>query len=330
MSRRLGLLVAGAALLLFALWTFWLRPPLARGIHRLCESRLPPLIGRPVTLEEVRIHPLFLSVTLQGLRIGEAEHPVFVCRRWVLRPRPFHLERDFPWLKPAIGNSFVDGPVLRPETAAGPSGKAPALSQMLTTLGGRVAWLRHPLRWNHGTVHLPAAADREGLSVSDLSGHFDWNRRGVVLHARGDVPFGDARFSLHVAPEGTWKLSIVSEKIDLGKLPLRGGQGRLAGVLSGKGEAQGTVAQWDAKNWKSIRWRIAGNVSNGSWSPPNSTLRIPFEGTFGLDRDKLALSHFKLLKKISVEGHCSNPFGPDARMDFSLRGQKMDTSGLLS
>jgi len=67
--RFRGWLIAGALLVALVLFGFFGLPPLAKAR---AEQELSKRLGREVSIEKIRINPLALSVTVQGLSIAEA------------------------------------------------------------------------------------------------------------------------------------------------------------------------------------------------------------------------------------------------------------------
>src|SRR5262245_66388698 len=67
---RKVLVAAGPALALYALGGFVLAPVLLRGPM---ERRVGAILGRPVTLERLRLNPFAMSVTADGFLISDPD-----------------------------------------------------------------------------------------------------------------------------------------------------------------------------------------------------------------------------------------------------------------
>jgi uncharacterized protein involved in outer membrane biogenesis len=108
LSKKIGLIVAGL-FLLYVIIGFWVVPPLLKPK---LEEQLSDLLGRKVTIAEIKLNPLVLSATISDLMVHEIDGQPFAgfeelyanaqlssIFRWAFTVREIRVQGPFGVLK---------------------------------------------------------------------------------------------------------------------------------------------------------------------------------------------------------------------------------------
>ncbi|MBK8125393.1 MAG: translocation/assembly module TamB domain-containing protein [Elusimicrobia bacterium] len=326
----LGLILFLLALLVG--WATWARPRVEDRAGPWVEATLSRLTGRPVSVGVVRIHPLLLSASVDRVRVGAPEAPIFTCRRWTIRtvfssePMPFSVLFFGP------GRSRVESPVWRGGGSA--VGSGPPLNWRSLPY--------HRVSWTGGDFEIPTGPGRPPLRLAGVDGELGLSPGGGVLRVRGtgdpgrwwmDVGVAD---SLRVTPLFSGRGRLVLEDVDLGVIaPFWPNDW---GAVVGRAGVDVSIAIQDYSPGPSVgrpRWaRMTpkGEIrfKDARWRPRESTPRdwgVPLSGRVTLEGSRLRFHDTGVLDGLRLSGSVEG-LTKTARLDLALSARDWGVENL--
>jgi hypothetical protein len=319
MPRRLWLILfLSLVTALGVSWVRWGVPRVERRLHAKALSVLSAKLGKPVRLDAVHLHPLFLAVGLENLQVLSGEEPgappLFACRRWTLFLTPIHRAQRFPWFSLSFGKSRVETPVVRLDAL--PRGARPARSSPFLSL-----LPAHRLEWEDASFHFPAVGKIPSFSLGRAAGSAVMTGGSLALETEGETFVGKLRVAFRAAEPifardkaAAWKAVVIVPGADLAQLSAllpADAPGEWSGRADVSVTVQGDFSGKPPKDWAAglVFRDAAWNLDRRPW---------PLAGRLDVSPAALQMDLSSLDGALRAEGSLQKPFSPEGRWDMGV------------
>ncbi|MBL0350810.1 MAG: translocation/assembly module TamB domain-containing protein [Elusimicrobia bacterium] len=330
--RKRGGFFALLSVSLFALWWGAGVPRAQRWLKSKLESVLSQALGRPVRSDAVRLSPFLLHFSVENLRVGDPDAPLFACRRWTFYTAVTE-ETPWSWLFFSLGRSDVEVPVVRWTSTGGPLVWPADLWSRLPRhsihcIHGALLWDRvgeSPIRLADVAGGVDLAADQWTWNLRGVGDPGAWAVSGVLKNGGGGLSVGTARVLLESLPAEFLTRALppaVGRWTGSGRVLVRARFEARAGTGGTDKAGRVALTDWDVEaEAREARWwpRIPG----GGGAVETRGIPVSFQAR--MDRGRLSVGRLELWRTLTLTGTVLRPWERDQRtVDFSFESGGLD------